>query len=189
MTADDSPISIHTLRNDAHHLLKALRAGGAAAIAAAGRFRVLDEFRGSTAAELAAQPQRVRLRNALTVIAREHGSPRWAELKQDLQRRLPMYEPGMDALLNRWFAAYKPARASLEERRGFLLPYRSQFFICEVEGVRLLGLDPADPDWRAIGYDWVRPADLRAWGRLCERREAALAQAQARIHTTDAPPT
>jgi|CXWL01.1.fsa_nt_gi hypothetical protein len=135
MTADRGPISIHTLRADAHHLLKALRAGGGAAIAAAERFRILDEFRASTAAELASQPERLRLRNALTVIAREHESPRWTELKQDLQRRLPMYESGMAALLNRWFAAYEPARASLDERGGFLLPYRSQFFICESAGI------------------------------------------------------
>lgn len=180
MTADRNPISLRSLRADARRVLKTLQVGGPAAVAAAERFRVLDEFRAATAAELAARPERVRLRNALAVIASEHGSSTWSELKHTLQRRLAMYEPGMAALLNRWFAAYEPARRSLDEHGGFLLPYRNQFFICEAEGVRLLGLDPADPDWQAIGYDWLRPADARAWGRLCERREAVMGRARPR---------
>lgn len=41
------------------------------------------------------------------------------------------------------------------------------------EGVRELGLDPDDPDWVTIGWDWVRPADDEAWRRLKERQIAA----------------
>lgn len=81
-----------------------------------------------------------------------------------------MYVPGHDALINRWFARYEQARASLTSQGGFLLPYASQFFICEAEGIRLLGLDPEDPDWRAIGWNWVAPTDRAAWLRLLEQR-------------------
>ena len=57
---------------------------------------------------------------------------------------------------------------------GYLLPYRHQFLVCESEAIRLLGLDPGDPDWERIGRDWVRPADRDAWRRLRDRRIAVL---------------
>lgn len=174
MTADRDSMSIRSLRADARRLLRTLRAGGPAAVAAAERFRVLDDFRAGTAADLAARPERVRLRHALTVVATQHGAPGWAALKEQVQRALPMYDPGMAALLNQWYAAYGPARAALDAGGGYLFPYRNQFLICEAEGVRLLGLDPGDEDWARIEFDWVRPADRRAWGRLAEKREAAL---------------
>jgi hypothetical protein len=39
--------------------------------------------------------------------------------------------------------------------------------------IRELGLDPADPDWERIGWDWVRPRDADAWERLKLKREVA----------------
>ncbi len=84
-----------------------------------------------------------------------------------------MWVNRMDAVLSRWFTSYKAARASLEAEGGYLLPYRDQFFVTLGEGVRELGLDPDDPDWVRIGYDWARPADLEAWKRLRDRRAAS----------------
>ena len=81
-----------------------------------------------------------------------------------------MYVPRMDAVLNRWFTSYEEARASLEAEGGYLLPFKSQFFVTQSEGIRELGLDPDDPDWERIGWDWVRPKDVEAWKRLTERR-------------------
>jgi hypothetical protein len=40
--------------------------------------------------------------------------------------------------------------------------------------VRELGLDPADPDWERIGWDWVRPKDADAWEKLKLKREVAI---------------
>jgi hypothetical protein len=77
----------------------------------------------------------------------------------------------MDAVVNRWFTTYEAARASLEAEGGYLLPYRRHFFVTLREGVRELGLDPDDPDWARIGWDWVRPADAEAWARLRAKRE------------------
>ena len=85
-----------------------------------------------------------------------------------------MYVPQMDAVLNRWFKSYEEARASLERESGYLLPYRAQYFITLGEGIRELGLDPDDPDWARIGWDWVRPNDTEAWERLKEKREQAV---------------
>ena len=84
-----------------------------------------------------------------------------------------MYVARMDAILNRWFTAYAEARASLHSEGGYLLPYRDQYFVTLREGIRELGLDPDDPDWTRIGWDWVRPEDAEAWGRLLAKRELA----------------
>ena len=86
---------------------------------------------------------------------------------------LPMYVPRMDAILSRWFTTYEEARASLELEGGYLFPYRRQFFVTTSEAIRELGLDPADPDWERIGWDWVRPRDREAWERLKEKRGLA----------------
>lgn len=82
-----------------------------------------------------------------------------------------MYVPRMDAVLNRWFTSYEEARAFLENEGGYLLPYKRQFFITEGEGIRELGLDPNDPDWALIGWDWVQPKDSDAWERLNQKRQ------------------
>ncbi len=84
-----------------------------------------------------------------------------------------MYVPSMDAVLNRWFHFYPEARASLEAEGGYLFPYGTQFFVTAAEGIRELGLDPQDPDWARIGWDWVAPQDRAAWERLVEKRELA----------------
>ena len=85
-----------------------------------------------------------------------------------------MYVARMDAILNRWFTTHEEARASLDAEGGYLLPYRNQFFVTLSEGIIELGLDPEDPDWAQIGWDWVRPKDAAAWQRLKEERELAL---------------
>jgi hypothetical protein len=85
-----------------------------------------------------------------------------------------MYVSRMDVFLNRWFRTYEEARASLESEGGYLLPYANQFFVTVDGAIRELGLDPQDPDWARIGWDWVQPADLEAWERLKEKRELAI---------------
>ena len=85
-----------------------------------------------------------------------------------------MWVPRMDAVLNRWFTSYDEARSSLELEGGYLLPFKSQFFVTLREGIRELGLDPDDPDWKLIGFDWVQPKDKEAWQRLKEKREQAV---------------
>ena len=84
-----------------------------------------------------------------------------------------MYVARMDAVLNRWFTSYEEARASLASEGGYLLPYKNQFFVTLSEGIRDLGLDPDDPDWSRIEWDWVQPKDHEAWKRLKEKREQA----------------
>lgn len=84
-----------------------------------------------------------------------------------------MWVAGMAAFLNHWFSGYPEARAHLEAEGGYLLPYRTQFFVTCAEAIRERGVDPQDPDWERIGWDWVQPADLEARERLRARLSAA----------------
>ena len=173
----ESPAPSSELRAAARRLLRRLRSEDrATALEAAERFVRLRSFAGETPARVLDRRADVRLKHALAVIALEYGSESWLALKTAADRveEPPMYVPRMETLLNRWFARYADARASLEEYAGYLLPYRNQFFICEREGIVALGLDPEDPDWKAIGYDWVRPADREAWSRLRGKRRASV---------------
>lgn len=92
----------------------------------------------------------------------------------DDERGPVMYVSGMAVILNRWFTTYAEARAALDADGGYLLPHAGQFFVTEREGVRELGLDPDDPNWARIGWDWVRPADPAAWEALRTAREIAM---------------
>ena len=87
------------------------------------------------------------------------------------------YETNLDVFLNQWFANYDEARASLEHHGGFLLPYRTHFFVCQPDVIAALGLDPEDSDWEKIGYDCARPDDQDAFARLREKREGIVGAA------------
>jgi hypothetical protein len=187
MSADRSPSTV--LRESARRLLKELRSADPAISApAARRFLRLRSFADRSVATLLDDRDHVRLKHALAVVAEEHGHDSWTALKAAADSRPvsaapddgpPMYERGLGGLLNRWFASYSEARASLADHGGYLLPYRTQFFVCESEGVRALGIDPDDPDWERIGRDWVRPGDLDAWRRLRDRRREAIERSRA----------
>ncbi|MEM7357185.1 MAG: hypothetical protein AAF657_40600 [Acidobacteriota bacterium] len=179
--ASGEPLSVPELRIRAKRLLKQLRSSaGEATQAAATRFQQLESFASQSVDEIVERRDRVQLKHALTVFAVEQGHASWSALKaaREAPASAPpgreMYAPAMDVLLNRWFARYEDARESLAERGGYLLPFDRQFFVCESEGIRVLGLDPEDPDWQRIGWDWVRPRNAQAWRRLRQRRDEVL---------------
>lgn len=139
-------------------LLKSLRSEDASvAQLAAKRFRCLNEFKHSSLENILLAD--IKHKHALAVIAIEKGFDSWA----DLQYQLPFIRGGF---LNQWFAEYAEARQYLEQYQGYLLPYQKQFFVCTADYINVIGLDAQDPDWRSIGFDWVKPANKSAWQRL-----------------------
>jgi hypothetical protein len=90
------------------------------------------------------------------------------------------YQPDLDVFLNRWFSSYADARKSLENEGGFLLPYKGQFFVCEAEVIRAMGLEADDPDWERVGWDCAQPLDMQAYERLHEKRVEAIREALSR---------
>lgn len=80
------------------------------------------------------------------------------------------YELATDVCLNHWCSTYDEAREVLARHGGYLLPYRRQFVVVEREYVKILGLDPEDPAWEAVGHDLAQPADLAAYRELVAAR-------------------
>jgi len=164
------PLPLAECRIRASLLLKALHAGEAQA---AERLCALPALAHLSAAQLLQGRDSVQRKHALALVAHEQGYASWAALKQ-AREAAPLdprafFRAGGRGFLNRWFSSYEAARASLREAPGFLFPFGAQFFVCEPGFVRALGVDPADPDWERIGYDWVQPRDAAAHERLRER--------------------
>jgi len=174
-----SPGFLAECRHHAHELRRRLRSPDLAVVRAAVQ-RVLGSpaFAGCSEGELVLRPEQVQLQQALAVVAHEVGFPSWQALRTACEATWlspnAMYAPAMAQFLNRWFADYDEARAAQLSEGGYLLPYRNYFFLTTGEAIRELGLDPDDPDWAAIGHDWVRPRDERAHRRLVVQRKRAL---------------
>lgn len=124
---------------------------------AAKRFQRLSEFVDFPIAEISLQ--NIKRKHALAVIAIENGFASWTDLKTQISFIV-------GGFLNKWFANYQEAKIEQQQQGGFLFPYKNQFFICEAGYIERLGLNPNDPDWQAIGWDWANPADKVAWQRL-----------------------
>jgi hypothetical protein len=172
--AASTALTLHECKIRASLLLKDLRCDDPPRAArAAERFRILPAFAALEIAAILRQRDSIRLKHALAVIAAELGYPAWRDCKRRLEVPAELrldtetfFGAGSAAYLNRWFARYDEASASLEAEGGFLFPFRHQFFICGPGFLEARGIDPVDPDWERIGRDWVRPRDEAARDRL-----------------------
>ncbi|WP_437675340.1 hypothetical protein [Sorangium sp. So ce131] len=172
---------VRELKIRAELLHKRLASNDAAALK---RLRVLPELRRADEAALAAAAPGIRRKHCFAVVARECGFSSWERARLALEGAPGAPELGTllyggeGGVLHHWFATYDEARAHLASRpaapRGYLLTYKQDFFVADRAFVASLGLDPDDPDWRAIGWDWARPADPAARSRLYAKRLAAM---------------
>jgi hypothetical protein len=163
-----------------HHHLQA------ADPAALARLRALAELRRASDAALQKAAARVQRKHCLAVVARELGFAGFDHARRVLEGDASeadfgtlLYGGRGGAHLNHWFATYAEARAQQVETaatgpRRYLLAYKRHCFLAERGFVEALGLDPEDPDWSAIGWDWARPRDPEARRRLYGRRLTAL---------------
>lgn len=114
-------------------------------------------------------------RHCLSALALELGFSGWPHARAILEGESPddfgtlLYQDGCGGHANIWSAAYDEARAIRSQHGGYLLAYKRHFLIVEASFVDTLGLDPDDPDWEAIGRDWVRPTQPPARNRLYAR--------------------
>lgn len=153
--------SVDECKVQASMLLKSLHSNDSATSQkAAKRFQRLPEF-GNFSLEDVLQADMKR-KHALAVIATEKGFPSWADLKC----QLTFIRGGF---LNQWFANYAEAKSYQQVNGGFLLPFKSQFFICEADYINNLGFNTKDPDWKLIGYDWAKPDHKEAAQRLYKK--------------------
>lgn len=125
-----------------------------------------------------------KLKHALHAIAEANSYASWDLLKQALDGAAELsplaeikdqfYPKGFTTYWNIWFAKYAQAKKTLSEGKGYLLPFRNQFFIVEEHFVDSIGVPHTLPEWEAIGRDWVHPRNVKAWLTLNERYAAAI---------------
>ncbi len=160
--ARSKPVS--AFKRDAARLLKAYRAGDTDAHQRFDRLREVD------------QPQ---LKHALAVVAIEAGHDSWSDLKTAIDG-VDFSEffagPHVRDSLNAWFTNYDEAKAYQQGHGGVVLPYRDHVFVTSLATLTRLGYETDHPDWKDIGYDFVRPASEAAHARITaalQRRFAA----------------
>lgn len=136
------------------------------------RLQRLPELRRSPPSE--AKSPEIRRKHCLAVVARELGFTDYPHLLRVVDGdpaetdfgTLPCGRAG-GAHLNAWYPRYDEAKEHQQAAAGYLLCYRRHFVIVGEAYIRdVVGIDPGHPDWRAIDYDWSRPADGAARRRL-----------------------
>lgn len=113
--------------------------------------------------------QTLQLKDALDKIAQLTGFPNWRELKEVTEETEIFLPSPSSAHWKTWYASYEEAVAHLAKGDGFLLPYRKQFFICDIHWIIELGVAAEDPDLARVGRNWVEPLDRGAWQRLLNK--------------------
>lgn len=123
----------------------------------------------------------IRRTDCLKQVAAEVGFPSWPAAKKALGGEglvedfgTLLYPRCGAGFLNLWYKTYEEAASVREANHGYLLAYRRQYLVVDGFYLEALGLDPADPDWDAIGFDWVRPRDVGARSRLYAKLVHAL---------------
>ena len=119
---------------------------------------------------------KLRLRDCLNIIATRVGFETWTQAKAAISGQAGVLDYGKllypapsGGHINRWYTSYQEAAEVQVAEGGWLLAYKRQFLIVDRHFVESLGLDPEDPDWAAIGFNWVVPSDPLARIRLYSR--------------------
>ncbi len=118
----------------------------------------------------------LRRRDCLNTVATRVGFENWTQAKAVIGGQPGVVDYGTllypvpsGGHINRWYANYQEAAQVQADEGGWLLAYRRQFLIVDRYFIVSLGLDPDDPDWAAIGFNWVVPIDPAARLRLYSR--------------------
>lgn len=171
-TNDDVDIgstpAVDSLKHYARILHRRVRQGDAQAVRT---LRSLRELSDIDTAELRELVQR---KHCFTATALQCGFQSWQHALTVLEGQADdfgtmLYPSTCHGHYNIWSAQYDEARTIRAEHGGYLLAYRRQFLIVDRHFIESLGLDPDDPDWEAIGRDWVNPLDHAARARLYEK--------------------
>jgi hypothetical protein len=123
--------------------------------------QTLERFRSISAFD----PAHIRRRDCLFVIAKEMGFLNWPHAKRVLSGEETEDFGGTlcprrcSGHFNLWYKTHTEADAVRRTRGGYLLAFRRQFLVVERHYIETLGLDPDDPDWNVLEFDWTRNAD------------------------------
>lgn len=179
-------VSVQEIKIQATRLLKQLRSESPEqAMLAALRFRRLRTFWQYPLQDLLLMRHLVKHKHALTVMALEHHYVSWAEMKQALERQelgslgTTSFDPKKWAklllpkrchgFLNHWYADYGSALAYQQASKGYLFPFREQFFVATDAYLTALGLDPWDQDVQTLQGNFAKPNDPEAFSRILNK--------------------
>lgn len=182
MSSPSSSLSLSSLKREADRLRRDLRSEDTTLYnAAIQRLQALEQFADLSEADRSLLSIKVQRKHLLQVVAKEAGFPSWVALKRhlDAQSSEASDEAGAEpdwttffgsgpsaAFLNHWFTNHEEAKSFRESNGGYLFPYKSHCLVAEEGMVEALGVEPKDPDWERIGFDWVEPQCPHAWHRL-----------------------
>jgi hypothetical protein len=105
------------------------------------------------------------LKDALVIISKAAGYSSWKDMKDSYNESDIFNPPNWSAQWKIWFATIEEARHNLKPEL-YLIPFQKQFFICDIDYLKALGIDSIDSDLIKIGNDWSAPLDLKSWERL-----------------------
>jgi hypothetical protein len=145
------------------------------------RWRALPEFRAGSTEQLEWSAPRVVRRHCLAILASELGFSSWPHAKAVISGAQGvsdygtlLYPKRCCGYLNLWYGRYEDAAIGRRASGGYLLAYRRQFMVVQASFIEALGLDSEASEWQRLGFDWVRPLDLRARTRLYGRMIAQM---------------
>lgn len=133
---------------------------------AAQRFLSLPFLRHNTAGHILNDLSFFRLKHAYAVIAAEEGHKSWEALRETVIGEDCLYVPRCACFLSVWFARYEEAERYHRQYGGYLIPLRRDFAVCGQEYIRGTSLGDFRKEWRAIGYNWVKPQCNDSWRKL-----------------------
>ena len=116
----------------------------------------------------------IQLKEAFDIIAKTSGFKSWREMKELFEATEHFCPKGSTARWKIWFKNYEEALEQMKTARGYLLPYRDHYFICDQDYIEFLGIEPNDADLTKVGRNWVEPSDSDAFLRLSEKIRAQI---------------
>lgn len=109
------------------------------------------------------------LKDAYAILAKTAGYRSWKEMKDDYEVSDVFNPPRWSAQWKNWFNTREEALEHFNSRENYLIPFRKQFFICDENYIKALGIEMDDDDLNAVGNDWTNPQDVKSWGRLVHK--------------------
>ncbi|MCO5934921.1 hypothetical protein NAF17_05165 [Mucilaginibacter sp. RB4R14] len=163
------PVRLSYLKTQATFLLKDLRSDSSKSKDAAEEFLNLPAFSERSTQSIIKNFDRIKLKDALLVIAQKNGFKSWVELKKFVTQEDCLYRSSKVGLIYAWFDDYKRAAVYHQQHSGYLLKFWNDFVVCGDEYIASLSLGGYPEYWKRIGFDWVKPSDLQAWHFLNEK--------------------
>ncbi len=162
------PITLRKLKFQASYLLKELKSNSTNSVKVANRFLQIPFFSNKTVSWIIDHVDSIQLKHAYQVIAIETGFKNWTELKHVVIENDCLYKSGCVGFVHAWFSDYLQAEIYFNKHGGYLISFWKDFVVCGKEYISGIGLSQYQEQWKSIGYNWVKPGDMKAFHFLKE---------------------